>query len=380
MNSRTNSGRGFQIPLENDFWIGGPLVPPTLGNPILPRSNVVPIERTNWHDLVGIPDRHLRETMNSGEIGRNLDLNGLMGQNVNCCESGFPRARNGCFDQNVGSYAQNFGNDNPLAELFTMKKAAAMSVGSSANVTASKNMNTANTPAILDSYSQVDSSWTEGNFTSLLLGGESPNPGLNHWIEPDGLPQMPGARKSEQGDSSKGKEPLESEIPEVGVFEKEMKGLMAQMVKSIQTLHTKIDNMALHLLFIEKKLKKLTKEVQKGKIPMDDRSSTDKEEEKENQKERGEKKTEKNKEQEHEREGTVQERVKGNKDDSSETESDASHILIRRKSQRLGHLSKFSNTATTALELSHSPSSSPSTPIHDPHTSTPHTTSPPPPL
>ncbi|GFZ11179.1 HhH-GPD base excision DNA repair family protein [Actinidia rufa] len=192
MNSRTNSGRGFQIPLENDFWIGGPLVPPTLGNPILPRSNVVPIERTNWHDLVGIPDRHLRETMNSGGIGRNLDLNGLMGQNVNCCESGFPRARNGCFDQNVGSYAQNFGNDNPLAELFTMKKAAAMSVGSSANVTASKNMNTANTPAILDSYSQVDSSWTEGNFTSLLLGGESPNPGLNHWIEPDGLPQMPG--------------------------------------------------------------------------------------------------------------------------------------------------------------------------------------------
>ncbi|GFS30770.1 hypothetical protein Acr_00g0013970 [Actinidia rufa] len=43
-------------------------------------------------------------------------------------------------------------------------------------------------------------------------------------------------------------------------------------------------------------------------------------------------------------------------------------------------LSKFSNTATTALELSHSPSSSPSTPIHDPHTSTPHTTSLPPPL
>ncbi|GFZ11706.1 HhH-GPD base excision DNA repair family protein [Actinidia rufa] len=192
MNSRMNSGRGFQIPPENDFQIGVPLLPLTPGSPILPRSNGVSVERTNWHDIIGIPDRHLRETMNSGVIGPDLDLNGLMGQNGSSCESSFPRAGKVFFDQNVGSYAQNFGNDNPLAELFTVKKAAAVSVGFSANVTLSRNVNRANAPAILDSYSQVDSSWTEGNFTSLLLGGESPNTGLNHWIEPDGLPQMPG--------------------------------------------------------------------------------------------------------------------------------------------------------------------------------------------
>ncbi|XP_057504787.1 uncharacterized protein LOC130788228 [Actinidia eriantha] len=138
--------------------------------------------------------------------------------------------------------------------------------------------------------------------------------------------------------------------------------------------------MAFRLLFVEKKLRKLTKEVQKDKISMDDSSSTKEEEEEENQKEGGEKETKKNKKQEHEKEETVQEGEKGNKDDSSETESDASPILICRKSQRLGHLSKFSNTATTALELSPSSSSSPSTTIHDPHTSTPHTTSLPPPL
>ena len=191
MNSRMNSGRGFQIPPENDFQIGVPLLPLTPGSTILPRLNGVSAERTNWHDLVGIPDRHLRETMSSGGIGPDLDLNGLMGQHGSCCESSFPQAGKGFFDQNIGSYAQNFGNDNPLAELFTMKKAAAMSVGFSANVTLSRNVNTANAPAILDSYSQVDSSWTEGNFTSLLLGGESPNLGLNHWIEPNRLPQMP---------------------------------------------------------------------------------------------------------------------------------------------------------------------------------------------
>ena len=56
-------------------------------------------------------------------------------------------------------------------------------------------------------------------------------------------------------------------MTEVGGFKREMQGFMAQMVESMQTLHTKIDNMALCLLFIKKKLRKLTKEVQKRENP-----------------------------------------------------------------------------------------------------------------
>ncbi|GFY87030.1 hypothetical protein Acr_05g0006690 [Actinidia rufa] len=130
---------------------------------------------------------------------------------------------------------------------------------------------------------------------------------------------------------------------------------------SMKMLHTKIDNMAFRLVVVEKKIRNLAREVQKGKIPMeDDESEEEKEEENEdggNEEEAGQK----------EKEGSNP----NNRDDCSETESDASPVLIRRKSQRLGRLSKFSNTATTALELSPSPSSSPSTPIHAPHTSSP---------
>ncbi|GFS46231.1 hypothetical protein Acr_00g0100930 [Actinidia rufa] len=74
----------------------------------------------------------------------------------------------------------------------------------------------------------------------------------------------------------------------------------------------------------------------------------------------------------------------GESSSTHDLERDPLYILEdrdqKRKSQRLGHLSKLSNTATTAIELSLSPSSSPSTPIHAPHASTSHTTSPPLPL
>ena len=90
------------------------------------------------------------------------------------------------------------------------------------------------------------------------------------------------SKKIGEGSSTKGKEPMESERSEVEGFEKEMQGFMAQMVESMQTLHTKIDNTAFRLLFVEKKLRKLIKEVQKGKIPMDDSSSAEEEEKEEN--------------------------------------------------------------------------------------------------
>ena len=39
-----------------------------------------------------------------------------------------------------------------------------------------------------------------------------------------------------------------------------MSGLISQILDSMQLLHTKVDNMAFHLLFVEKKLRNLTKE------------------------------------------------------------------------------------------------------------------------
>ncbi|XP_057472013.1 uncharacterized protein LOC130760642 [Actinidia eriantha] len=186
-------------------------------------------------------------------------------------------------------------------------------------------------------------------------------------------------KKIGEGSSSKGKEPMESERPKVGKFEVEMRAFMVQMSDSMKLLYTKVDNMAFRLVVVEKKMRKLTREVQKGELPMEEDESKEKQEE-ENEDEEQNKRDGDNEEEGGQKEKEDSDQEKNNKDDFSETESDASPILIRRKSQRLGHLSKFSNTATMALELSPSPSSSPSTPIHAPHASKSHTTSPPPPL
>ncbi|GFS41456.1 hypothetical protein Acr_00g0074460 [Actinidia rufa] len=177
--------------------------------------------------------------------------------------------------------------------------------------------------------------------------------------------------------SSKGNEPIESEVPETESFKTEMRAFMTQLSDSIKMLHTKINNMAFCLVIVGKKIRNLTREVQKGKIPMEDDESEE-EQEKENEDAERNKRDGDNEEEVGQKE--KEDNNHENRDDCSETESDASPILIRRKSQRLGRLSKFSNTATTALELSPSPSSSPSTPIHAPHASTSHITSPPPPL
>ncbi|GFY87307.1 hypothetical protein Acr_05g0009460 [Actinidia rufa] len=127
------------------------------------------------------------------------------------------------------------------------------------------------------------------------------------------------------------------------------------------------------LYFLEDK--DLEREVQKGKIPLEDDESKEEQEE-ENEDAKRNKRDGDNEEEAGQKE--KEDSNHKNRDDCSETESDASPILIRRKSQKLGRLSKFSNIATMALELSPLPSLSPSTPIHAPHASTSHTTSPPP--
>ncbi|XP_028094050.1 transcriptional activator DEMETER-like isoform X2 [Camellia sinensis] len=186
MNSRMNSGKGFLVPPENETQIGGSWLPLTPDKPPnLPRSNGVPLEsqgnqagRSNWHEVLSVPDRHTQQLTNYKGNGQNFNLIGFMGQKGS--------SHNGGFDHNVGSYAHTFGNDaaawndNPLAELF-------------GNGTSNRSNNAANMPTILNSYSQVDSSWTEGNFTSLLLESDNPSPCSKHYqrINADSLQQMP---------------------------------------------------------------------------------------------------------------------------------------------------------------------------------------------
>ncbi|GMP68395.1 hypothetical protein CsSME_00028024 [Camellia sinensis var. sinensis] len=110
------------------------------------------------------------------------------GSSYSLAVSGVPRAEQGSFSHNVGFYTQTIGtdsavwNNNPLAELLGIKNAESVD---SANGTSNKCMDEENTPTILNSYSQVDSSWTEGNFTSLLLGCEDHTPGSNQLINSD---------------------------------------------------------------------------------------------------------------------------------------------------------------------------------------------------
>ncbi|KAL7184863.1 hypothetical protein ACSBR2_026916 [Camellia fascicularis] len=280
MNSTKNSGRGLLVPPENDVEIQGPWMLVTPEKPILARSNGIPVERhgnchqlgkANWHELVGLAGRNLRQKMNFYGASQNFNLAGLMGENgssynlnvpqaekggfshqngisydlgvpqaeqggfrrqngiayklgvpqankggfshqnessynlgvpqpekggfthhngssYSLAVSGAPRAEQGGFSHNVGFYTQTIGtdsavwNNNPLAELLGIKNAESVD---SANGMSNKCMDEANTPTILNSYSQVDSSWTEGNFTSLLLGCEDHTPGSNQLINSD---------------------------------------------------------------------------------------------------------------------------------------------------------------------------------------------------
>ncbi|GFY95308.1 hypothetical protein Acr_10g0006930 [Actinidia rufa] len=115
---------------------------------------------------------------------------------------------------------------------------------------------------------------------------------------------------------------MESERPEVEGFKVEMRAFMAQMSDSMKLLHTKVDNIAFRLMIVQKKMRNLTKEVQKGKIPMeeDESEEEDKEEEQE--------KVEDKKEEEEKEDGSDSAKL-GADEDSSKTESDTNPIIPR---------------------------------------------------
>lgn len=210
MNSRMNYGRGFLNPPENEVQIRAPWVPRTPGNPIAQRSNGngMPAGRqvnqqpgtTNFQDLVGCSDRLFQPNMNYNATWENFNTVGFTSPNGSY-DLGIQQAVQGGSNQRVRSY-ENFGNNNaacynnPLAEVFATRSSASPAP---VNGASSRSMHSENVlPTILNSYSIVDSSWTEGNFTSLLLGSENPNldsnnPNLdsNHRIMADKSPQMP---------------------------------------------------------------------------------------------------------------------------------------------------------------------------------------------
>ncbi|PSS08027.1 Cell death activator CIDE-3 like [Actinidia chinensis var. chinensis] len=156
-----------------------------------------------------------------------------------------------------------------------------------------------------------------------------------------------------------------------------------RVVESMQILHNKVDNVAFRLLFVKKKLRALTKEVRKGKVPMEENESEEEEEE-ENQEEEAEKEMKEAEKDEKQGKGVERDnkdKEQGDKEDTSEIESDASPTPICKPSCKYvlihNRHSKFTNTAETALELS--PSPSPSTPVHIslPKSTPPHTSPPP---
>ena len=185
-------------------------------------------------------------------------------------------------------------------------------------------------------------------------------------------------KKVETGSSSKGKEKMEGEdAAEEGGFETEMRTFIIKMTESITLLHTKVDNMAFRLVVCEKKIRNLSNMVRKGKQPSDDSESSDEGEE--NKEEEGEASKEKEKE---DKEAENEEEKGGDSNaelgDSSETDSDATPLISRaarrRYSTRNWELrSKFKNTPETALEISPSPSlsPSPSTPVHNASSTSP---------
>ena len=125
---------------------------------------------------------------------------------------------------------------------------------------------------------------------------------------------------------------------------------MAQIFESMNKMHTKIDKMATRLLFVERKLKELTR-VRTGKVL---EIESEEEEEKEG-------------EEEEEEEKDNQKKEKGEEEDSSEIESEGSPLVPRKTGHKYAlrireMRSKFKNTMEMALELSPSPTPSPSTP------------------
>ena len=91
-------------------------------------------------------------------------------------------------------------------------------------------------------------------------------------------------KKREKKSASKEKAPFGSRsakrslTPELEGSGIDLSGLISQILDSMKLVHTKVDNMAFRLLFVEKQMKNLTKEVRKGKIPMEKDDSEEEEE------------------------------------------------------------------------------------------------------
>ena len=67
--------------------------------------------------------------------------------------------------------------------------------------------------------------------------------------------------KREEESRSKGKEPLGSEMPEVEGFKTDVRVFIIQMLDSMQKLHVKVKNAAIRLLFVEKRMREMKKEM-----------------------------------------------------------------------------------------------------------------------
>ena len=137
--------------------------------------------------------------------------------------------------------------------------------------------------------------------------------------------------------------------------ESEMGDFLAQVIELLEKLNKKVDNAATRILFLERKVRELKKEVRllrlgKGKMEEEEEEDDEVRKEKEKEIEEGEKEEENEAEQENNSE----------KDESSTTESNALSPIF---DYRTGHKyalrqresKKFSNTMDTPLVLTPTP-------------------------
>ena len=152
-------------------------------------------------------------------------------------------------------------------------------------------------------------------------------------------------KQREEDSASKEKAPSGSGSAKKSLFhertEIDLNIFMAQMLDSMQKLHTKVDNVVTRLLFIEKKMREMKKEMSLLRKGKEDWKTEEKEEDEdeENEGDRGENENEKEKESEKEKEeaekkGQEEEGVDQGDDDSDEddffkTESDTTPALLR---------------------------------------------------
>ena len=91
--------------------------------------------------------------------------------------------------------------------------------------------------------------------------------------------------KAPSGSDSRPQSAKKTLFPELEGTEIEISGFMVQVLNLLRKLNDKVDNVATRLLFVERKLRKLKKEVKAGKGTMEEEEDDEEDDEEDEEKE-----------------------------------------------------------------------------------------------